>query len=199
MSPAPPEGYVREPPPYVHSLIIPDNGSEQLLPCDFLLQLPDTRLGRWAAAPGNFVEAKPWACKTLEVFEPLLHNTCAPRCLSRAPELDAAGRATCRIIARTNEDRCPDEFGWLDPLDPETQYRQPVEDADGSQYCEIRQLEGAALDSCRTSLECEACEPGWCWTELPELRVDCSMGVYPSFRFVLGPRPSAVTITCNGG
>jgi hypothetical protein len=198
MSPEPPESYVREPPPYVDSLIVGDDASPRM-ECSYLLGPPDSRLGRWAAARGNFVgAAKPWPCEPLEIFEPRLKSLCVPRCLNRAPELDAVGRASCRVIARTDDPRCPEGLGWLDPLDLETQRREPVDDDNGRRHCEIRQLEGAALESCRLSLGCEACEPGWCWTELSELRVDCGIGVYPSFRFVHGPEPSAVTITCNG-
>ena len=201
-SPAAPEAYAREGPPYVHSLIV--RGPALQEPC-YLHEPHDTRLGRWAAAPDHYVDVKSWPCEDFDVFERRLKAKCGVRCLPRSPDLDAHGRASCRVIARTDAAHCPEDLGWLDPLDAEGVRTERFDEASGQRLCEIRQLEGAALESCRHSLHCEDCEPGWCWTELSELleaKSLCMLGpftVYPSFRYVLGPEPSAVTITCNGG
>lgn len=89
---------------------------------------------------------------------------------------------------------CNADFGWLDPLDARGE-RTPriMHDADGERrVCEIRQLEGAALESCIDSLACPECEPGWCATRVPELLADCSTGRPDPFRFVSGSRQAAV-------
>ncbi len=51
--------------------------------------------------------------------------------------------------------------------------------------CEIRQLEGSALASCVSSLDCADCEPGWCATQVPDLLDHCEKAPNP-FRFVGG-------------
>jgi hypothetical protein len=61
-----------------------------------------------------------------------------------------------------------------------------VRDANGP-VCEMRQLEGAALESCRHDLSCAGCEPGYCFSAIESLVAGCEMrGKVASPRFVNG-------------
>jgi hypothetical protein len=104
----------------------------------------------------------------------------------------ADGRVRCRVEARYGgDDPCPAEYGWLDPAGEDGGRAPRYEEEAGVKLrvCEIRQLEGAALTACRTSLSCDGCEPGWCFTEVPELFPMCCEAEKSSttrFRFVRG-------------
>ncbi|MEI9952252.1 MAG: hypothetical protein WDO74_25505 [Pseudomonadota bacterium] len=146
-----------------------------------------------------------WPCENPRFFGSILWTDCAPRCLPQPIAIDA-GIAQCRVMANAaGREPCPTELGWLDPLDGNGQ-RTPRIEGNGPnamRVCEIRQLEGAALASCVTRLDCADCEPGWCATEVPELLPQnaCAAGSsYPPFRFVLGAaqaRSALVTVVCN--
>jgi hypothetical protein len=120
--------------------------------------------------------------------------------------VNEAGSADCTVTARIAvDDRCPTELGWEDPLDAHGVPKPTiVRDRDGEyRSCEVRQLEGAALTSCRASLDCEDCEPGFCVTEVPELLPSdrCQDGaLFPPFRFVGGAgqaRNATGVVTCH--
>jgi len=149
--------------------------------------------------------AQAWPCQNPQLLPADLWSECSTSCLLQPIAIDA-GIAQCRAIAKyPGREPCPAELGWLDPIDGSGQ-RSPRLDggeADATRVCEIRQLEGAALDACVTRLDCAGCEPGWCATEVPELvpRSVCTTGShYPPFRFVLGAgqaRRAEVTVVCN--
>lgn len=80
------------------------------------------------------------------------------------------GQETCRVLAYADTfEPCPNEVGWHNPLDEHGQRPglfapEPSESSTGlRRVCEVRQLEGAALESCKNDLACEDCEPGWCF------------------------------------
>lgn len=155
--------------------------------------------------------AQRWPCE-----DPLFFDVPSGVCHSAAPlglcqahpiAVDDAGVTQCRITASyPGTDPCPTEQGWLDPLAADGS-RVSRLDQDGSgekRVCEVRQLEGAALASCRASLDCSGCEPGWCATEVPELILrssDCPAGSSPlAFRWVLGAdqaRDATLHFSCN--
>jgi len=146
-----------------------------------------------------------WPCNGPDFLGTSLWIDCGTRCLQRPIAIDA-GVAQCRAMASAlGSEACPAELGWLDPLDGSGQRTPRVEGsgANATRICEIRQLEGAALTSCITRLDCADCEPGWCATEVPELvpQNRCAVGSsYPPFRLVLGAgqaRNAQVTIVCN--
>jgi hypothetical protein len=121
-----------------------------------------------------------------------------------------SGAAVCRITATySGGDPCPTEVGWLDPMGADG-VRAPSIAQDGAsdtRTCEIQQLDGAALASCQSTLDCSDCIPGWCATQVPDLRSSkyCGSGQFPwPFRFVqgadAGPESAsdlAITIVCD--
>ena len=132
-----------------------------------------------------------WPCTDPDFFG-MLSGECSSPCLPRPVPTDDGGVAQCVATATySGTEPCPADFGWLDPMGPNG-VRAPRVDhgaAGDQRVCEVRQLEGAALASCRSTLDCADCEPGWCATEVPDLvfSQDCAPGrFYPPFRFVLG-------------
>ena len=149
--------------------------------------------------------AQAWPCKNPDFFGTSSSSDCNQRCLRQPVAIDS-GIAQCRATARyPGSEPCPTELGWLDPLDGRGQRTARVEGSgtNATRVCEIRQLEGPALTSCVTRLDCTNCEPGWCATQVPELvpQSACAAGsYYPPFRFVLGAgqaRSAEVSVVCN--
>lgn len=93
---------------------------------------------------------------------------CNPSCMRRPAPLET-GQAACRLFVTLPEPApCPSEFGWVDA---EARWsREP--DATG-RVCELSQLDGAALEACRTDLECTGCGAGFCVTEVEALQGSC--------------------------
>ena len=123
-----------------------------------------------------------------------------PECLSRPVPVED-GSAVCRLLVELTDDApCPEDAGWLDPLSGSTRKPRVVE-RDGVEHriCEIRQLEAAALEGCRTTADCSGCEAGWCVTERAELLATCE-GRHPfPVRFAMGSGDAAsadATLTC---
>jgi len=106
--------------------------------------------------------------------------TCSRACLEQSPRFLPSGGADCHIyVASAPNEGCPESRGLMPS-------NATVPDVDGP-VCEIRQLEGAALESCRHDLQCAACEPGYCFTEVPEVASDCeTLGKVAAPRFVNG-------------
>jgi len=156
-------------------------------------------------AYGGSSEAQAWPCEQPDFFFTRHWSDCSTRCLAQPIAVDA-GTAQCRITASyPGSDPCPAALGWLDPLDAHGT-RSPRVDGSGTKatrVCEIRQLEGPALDSCVNQLDCADCEPGWCATKVPELvpQNRCASGKsYPPWRFVLGAdraHDAEVSMVCN--
>jgi len=124
----------------------------------------------------------------------------APECLSRRVPVDD-GVGVCRLLVELEDDRaCPEAAGWVDPLSGSERRPRVRETESGPRRsCEVQQLEGTALDACRTSEDCSGCEPGWCVTEVPSLLAACP-GSHPfPFRFAAGAGealPGLATATC---
>ncbi len=142
-------------------------------------------------------------CADVDLFQAGFVTDCYERCIARAPMIADDGSAACRVIAYTpGEEPCSAELGWLDPIygdgrRPLTQVRYGIT----SRVCEVMQLEGAALDSCRNDLACTNCQPGWCATVVPELLGPCvGNGPRWPFRFTHGAataRDAELEIVCN--
>src|SRR5690606_38816299 len=106
---------------------------------------------------------------------------------------------------------CPEEQGWLDPIDGDGNRRSLVEGEPPERYrvCDVRQLSGDALASCRNDVSCEGCEPGWCWRAPSETegwdwraqRCDSKDGwEWSQVRLVHGASsavPGTLTLTCD--
>lgn len=113
---------------------------------------------------------------------------------------DADGRAACRVYVESQSNTpCPEAIGWFEPA-PNGENPPPETDT-GQRLCEVRQLEGAALQSCRTELECAECEPGFCFTDVESLTESCSaQGLMTVPRFVNGAgrgEPGRFTVVCS--
>src|SRR5690606_7974695 len=78
--------------------------------------------------------------------------------------------------------------GWLDPRDANGQRVARTETDQQGTYrvCEIPQLEGDALESCREDPTCEGCGSGWCQSSVV-LGDTCTPGEIPArIRFTGG-------------
>ncbi len=146
--------------------------------CHATTALGSTRLFAWAS--GNGATNLGWPCDApagwLSEGE---SGLCGDWCLSNPPLESATGAVACRVwVDQRDLSRCDQSKGRTDPngvptwvADGSTKYRR----------CELRQLEGAALEACRTTLACDGCPAGWCATVVPELLGDsCVSGMTPS-------------------
>lgn len=142
-----------------------------------------------------------WPCNGLRLLQSST-EACAPRCVNWHPLEEDDGRATCRILVDAEVERCDAAQGWLDPED-ENGVRRPVQPTPTNpalRTCEIQQLSGAALASCKTSLSCPDCQPGWCATKVPDLLDQCAYGAPLPLRFVGGADVVArgvASVLCN--
>ena len=171
------------------SVIAPSRTLEPGRACDTPSGDPEPRFAEWLRA-SDLRAVQWWPCDKPHVLD-LPYTDCRTTCLSWRPMKGDAGQAVCRIhVQAENLDACPADLGWLDPLGDDGKRRPTITTTDGhdSRTCEIRQLEGTGLEACRHTLECSGCDPGWCFTEVPELtRNDCTRSwIYPAFRFVGG-------------
>jgi hypothetical protein len=145
------------------------------------------RLAEWGKAVDAFFGAA--ACEDPGFWGDLLAAyavDCGPICRSRPLVIDDQGKAACRFfIDKADPADCDPERGWFDP-DGEPTF--VTMDGEELRRCEIRQLDGAALEACRATLECSGCGSGFCATEVPELdfSVACDAGEYWPLRFVGG-------------
>lgn len=208
-SPEPPATYALElptllpsPEVYLGATVLPAAPGASSRSCEHPTPEYDPRYAEWLVAQGE--ETAPhWPCDELHVYEPL-HSDCARgRCLPFDPLARDGGGVSCRVTLELPDGQeCLPEFGRLDP-EGRNGERVPtfVDTAQGGyRICEIRQLEGAALESCRQNLECPDCVPGWCVTTIPELLDPCESPSFPNpFRFVGGSDlgPAYVTIACD--
>lgn len=135
------------------------------------------RLGDWAGV----IQASTvygWPCDALLGPRPAITLAylgwvdCAPACTGHEVVVQESGTAKCQITIETPSlDPCPEERGWIDPLGDDGVRRAHIVQSGGQQSrrCEIRQLEGAALQACRTTLLCDGCGSGWCATTVSDL------------------------------
>lgn len=137
------------------------------------------RFQAWAAASQG-VSLKTWSPGDTQPLEDALSaSQCIPRCIAPPPR-DARN---CRLFAVPRTPGvCPTELGWFPPDPP-----LPGDDA----ACEVRALEGDALESCRTDLACTDCEPGYCFSDVPELSDACTANGKVMFpRVIAGNGPN---------
>lgn len=92
---------------------------------------------------------------------------CEPKCLEASP--NGGPPEGCRLLVSSPVEQCPDEFGWQE-TDASASSDMP-----GWRLCEVRPLEGDALDRCEHDLQCADCPPGFCFTEVPELSDACAL------------------------
>jgi len=151
------------------------------------------RIAAWARQ-GELSTTKP--CESSWVF-PTVNFSCKRGCLERAPAVRGDGQVDCKVLARTNSsDPCPNYAGYFDPVGADGN-RHEVLEAQG-RVCEIQQLSGDALRSCRTEESCSQCSPGFCFDDSSESEA-CASG-YSLPRFVLGAgdaRDGWLDIVCN--
>jgi hypothetical protein len=165
---------------------------------------PTPRLGNWAEMERDELPSKVqlWPCAP--GLEPLWDFFCdgvEVGLPNNEVKLAANGFAECSVTSEVPAgEACPAEYGWLDPIGADgTRSPRLSSTATGLvRACEIEQLTGAALAGCRSSYTCADCEPGWCFTDVPELTKD-SPGM--TMRWPLGAdlgNPSAVrTLRCQ--
>lgn len=140
-------------------------------------------------------------CEGATLFDYDLSHECTPDCLDVMPLVDDGGRAECRVLARSWDlADCPEWAGWADPEDGNGERSPRFEDAESGtlRVCEVLQLEGDALDSCRTDLACEECGAGYCFAASSLYAGECR--TWSDFRFTLGSdtvRSAEFEITCN--
>jgi len=191
-----------EPPIYVFPTVVGPFVSDS--PTCEPLQLGSSRLETWAklADVRGFIHD----CTFDDAWDMLLHPgwaDCGSICQSRPIVMSPEGVAECRVmIDQVDLDLCDPARGFRDPDGKPT-----FVDRFGTKLrrCEVNQLEGADLESCRHSLECSGCASGFCMTEVPELvsflPCEPSEHIWP-LRFIGGSRDAPdgwINITCMAG
>lgn len=148
----------------------------------------NSRLESWASDLSFEIFSTP--CGVQSVWDNIFAwggADCGPACEDRRIQVSAQGVAACRFyIDQADLNGCDAGHGWKDPDGKATMVDHAGE---SFRRCEIAQLEGAALSSCRQSLACEGCGSGFCVTEVPELLYKdlCPAGsAYWGIRFVGG-------------
>lgn len=84
------------------------------------------------------------------------------RCVE-VPKVLPGGQAACRLFVESPAP-CIEDFGWSETA---------LDDGSTDTACEVRQLSGQALVSCQADLSCASCEPGFCFTQVPEVARPC--------------------------
>ncbi|MDX2051282.1 MAG: hypothetical protein SFV15_02760 [Polyangiaceae bacterium] len=201
-SPLPAAAYQREYTPAAWSASVIWAGGERAKKCESKVANALPRLNGWLNKNDR---VEHWPCEDSWVFARGVADG-YPRCID--PSIAVVdGQAQCRILVDTRGS-CATARGWDNSMGS-NEMRVPsfVNNSSGLRTCEMVQLEGAALESCRHDLQCTDCKPGWCWTEVPELTRAraCREGSVPfsRFRMVLGADMAdsayagPVRITCN--
>lgn len=164
---------------------------------------PTSRIGAWMAQQ-DARASRPCAARDLADEGPFAlyfaqrryGSYCTPHPILDAPD----GSARCRMAAFVYGDEadCDADRGFRDPIGTDGERsRKTALDPHGreARLCEVRQLEGAALEACQTTAECDGCGSGFCrWNAgdgSPAPWVDgiehCPIGSEPArFRFVGG-------------
>jgi hypothetical protein len=113
----------------------------------------------------------------------------------------AGGEAACTVEVTMEDDGpCRSHLGMLDPSAGDG-VRRPRRIAEGGvlkRVCEVSELLGPQAESCRTTLDCAGCGPGWCTTDL--WGTGCSSANRLFLRFVEGALPrgqASVRIVCD--
>lgn len=157
------------------------------------------RLDEWARSG----DSRGTPCADHHVFDFLDVAACFPRCESFRPLVDELGKAKCRVHVMTDLAPCDSALGWADPFGPDgTRAPREVEYEGGPvRLCEVMELDGPALDSCRYDWECPDCGAGYCVTTLPAPDSDCNgmVNLWP-LRFTHGAleaRTAIVDVVCD--
>lgn len=149
----------------------------------------DTRLQVWGY--NSIANLGAWPCDDVTYLDSVLTFCCADcgqQCHSRPLVISPEGIAECRVyVDQVDLTHCDPALGLQDPDGkPAFVERQGQE----LRRCEVIPLRDAALEACRSSLDCKGCTSGWCATEVPELSYEGACGpnqhVWP-LRFVGGP------------
>lgn len=161
-----------------------------------------TRLEAWS----ELVHAEPIAsrCDDQQTWDMLLHPgwaDCGYICQAHPLAVDDGGVVACKVmIDQADLERCDAARGWRDPGGQPTFVERGGEEL---RRCEVVQLAGADLESCRHSLDCPGCPSGFCATEVPELvsQWRCERSDHPwPLRFIGGAiegRRGWINITCS--
>ena len=114
----------------------------------------------------------------------------------------AGERGGNRVVDVTMPDDglCASHPGMLDPRAGAGQTPRSAPDATGpTRICEVSELLGAQAESCRTSVDCPGCGPGWCATDVWGSSAVCA-DTDPFFlRFVEGALPrerATIQVVC---
>lgn len=163
-----------------------------------------SRLEAWGHGESATLTALP--CDTSPALDQLLFSTsadCSTECHERPLVVAPDGRTDCRaFVDQTDLERCNPERGHRDPDGkPEFVDRQGTK----LRRCEVNQLTGAALQACRSSVDCPDCPSGFCATEIPGLSyfVECKPGEHEwPLRFTgeaLDAPGDWIHLVCNTG
>lgn len=138
--------------------------------CDDLADVGAPRLAQFvsAARQDGWCNLHTWPCDARPLADwgfPPVGTVTRGRswCPSKPIAVDASDRAQCRVLVTADE--CDTQRGWRIGSDGR---------------CEVAQLEGDALASCRTTLECDGCGHGWCVSEDAGWMDQCGDGGFPS-------------------
>ena len=192
--------------------------SAEPAPCPFLDPSgePPSRLRSWIEAQSGLVDPQGWPCAAESLAElglPPLGVSCGAGrswCTSHPIAMDGP-RAQCLVLVERPgaDEPCDPERGWVDPVDEDGVRRPRTGENAWTDFrvCEVRQLEGTALEACRTTAACEGCPGGWCraeWLSGEDLGGSadiCIPGRHPSqLRFVGGAMAGAratFRLLCN--
>jgi len=170
---------------------------------------PSTRLAAWAAGIGS-LDVIDTACAGWQdglsrpnladpcIFADPFDDHCMPSPVARLP----GGEAECSVqVSMPDDGPCASHPGMLDPRDRNVQQSRPITDAFGpKRVCEISELLGPQAESCRTSLDCAGCMPGWCATDVGGRSTLCPDADQFFLRFVEGAIPrerSTIRVVCD--
>lgn len=162
----------------------------------------NARLEAWSKLVG--VEPIAFRCDDQHTWDMLLHRgwpDCGFNCLVHPIAVDAGGVVACKVMVDLADlERCDAARGRRDPGGHPTFVERYGEEL---RHCEVVQLAGADLESCRHSLDCPGCPSGFCATEVPELvsQWSCAPSEYAwPFRFIGGAIEAhrrSINITCS--
>lgn len=101
-------------------------------------------------------------------------QSCGPYgCIEEPLAVLDNGTAPCRMLVATDLEQCPKDIGWVRADRLAHVFADQANLDRYSVICEIPQLAGAALESCRYDLSCSDCGPGFCLTKEPTLASEC--------------------------
>lgn len=136
-------------------LIVPAATPDPTRSCSRPTEAATPRYQGWSLFP------QLWPCTDPDFFD-LAFADCSTRCLTKPIATLASGAAVCLASASyAGIDPCPADRGWLDPIGSNGVRAPRVEHsaAGDTRVCEVRQLDGPALASCRTEAIARTASP----------------------------------------